>query len=57
MKTAPFVPEAKDLEKMNKKQGKMIQENLERYKSQKAEEKLKTSILSADMAIPAEAMK
>lgn len=56
-KTAPFVPEAKDLEKMNKKKAKMIRQNLERYNSLKAENKLKSTILSADMAIPADAMK
>ncbi|MCX6267054.1 MAG: hypothetical protein NTW16_06815 [Bacteroidetes bacterium] len=57
MQTAPFVPEAVEVEKMNKKQSKMIQENLKRYTSQKAEGKLKISILSSDMAIPAEALK
>jgi hypothetical protein len=53
---APYVPVESDLLKMNKKLSKMIKANLDRYHSKKDGE-VAVEILSADMAIPEEALK
>ena len=53
---APLVPLESDLVKMNKKLNKMMKDNLERYNSKK-DGGAAIDILSADMAIPDEAIK